>query len=60
MGSCYKCQTQITLQEEEGRCECGVYKKGKYEGFNYITKLKISNKDTCQLYRGSFNKNDNN
>lgn len=41
------------------QCTC-VRKQGKNKGINYSTHIKISNKDTCQLYRSDFNKKEKN
>ncbi len=53
INKCTKCGRHFERDIE--RCDCGYYKKGEEEGKAYKTKQTISVKDTCQLYRGSFN-----
>lgn len=55
---CPKCKEKYSLEKEFcDKTEC-VNKKGKYIGQNRKLKLKISNKDICQLNRGSFKRDD--
>lgn len=46
MGTCWNCNTEITLKE--GRTNCDVCGE--------ILKKRLSDKDSCQLYRGSFDR----
>jgi hypothetical protein len=52
---CPKCKKECQLNEEN--CSTCFYKKGKNIGQPFMLKLRISNKDTCQLKRGEFEKN---
>jgi len=54
---CPKCKEQYPRSSPQEYCyACGVYKKGKDKGQPPKLRLKLSNKDTCQLNRGSFEK----
>jgi hypothetical protein len=52
---CPKCKNKYSLDDET--CLNCFYKKGKNIGKPFKLKLKISNKDICQLNRGEFEKN---
>jgi hypothetical protein len=52
---CPKCKIEYSLNEEY--CSKCFYKKGNKKGQPYKLRLRISNKDTCQLKRGDFEKN---
>ena len=53
---CPKCKKKYPLDSPIEYCDCYNYKKGKYKGQYPKLRLKISNKDTCQLNRGLFKK----
>lgn len=52
---CPKCKKEYSPNEEN--CPICFYKKGKNIGKPFKLKLRISNKDICQLNRGEFEKN---
>jgi len=52
---CPKCKEKYSLDDEN--CLNCFYKKGKNIGKPFKLKLRISNKDICQLNRGEFEKN---
>ena len=73
MGTCWNCETEVTLKEDQTNCDncgkqfpkgtkhcstCPPYKKGKNFGEPRKLKERLTNKDTCQVYRGSFKKKD--
>jgi hypothetical protein len=51
---CPICKHEYSLDNEN--CTKCIYKKGNKKGQPYKLKLRISNKDTCQLKRGDFEK----
>lgn len=51
---CSKCKKEYPLESPQEYCGCYTYTKGKNKGWHPKLKLKISNKDICQLNRGSF------
>jgi DNA-directed RNA polymerase subunit RPC12/RpoP len=46
MGTCWNCGRQVTLQEEQTRCD---------NCYSILFYKRISNVDMCQMYRGDFN-----
>lgn len=54
---CPKCKKEYPQDSLIEYCDCYVYQKGKKQGQNPKLKLKLSNKDTCQLNRSLFKKN---
>ena len=51
---CQRCKKEFPQNSYIEYCDCYIYKKGKNQGNPPKLKLKISNKDTCQLNRGLF------
>jgi len=52
---CPACKKQFPLTQEFCM-ECKPYAKGKHKGEQIKLVKRLSNKDTCQLYRGQFDK----
>jgi len=53
---CYRCKKEYPLDSPLEYCDCYTYKKGKNEGHFPTLKIKLSNKNTCQLNRNLFEK----
>jgi hypothetical protein len=54
---CPKCKEEYSFKDAPDYCNCYQYKTGKNKGEFPKLKIKISNKDICQLNRGVFVKN---
>lgn len=51
---CPKCKKEYSQEVETEYCNCSVWKKGRNRGQYPKLRLKVSNKDICQLNRGLF------